>query len=133
MRFVIAATAAAALLLAGCSGGADEKSDAGTVASGEVTAAGLAKQLDSGGFACTGFELNTDALAVKEDGLCMHTADDTVSITVYQDRKQLDDLLEAFSSFTSGHWVKGDAWAIYDLTSASDAEKVAQIVGGKVQ
>src|SRR5688500_14530107 len=109
-RAAMALTALA--LVAGCSGGEGDStspSPPGNRAGGQVdhsSAEAIARALNAGGFTCTGWTLNPDAFMVKEDGACTHGADDLVSVTVYQNREQFDQFLEAFAGFTSGHWVK---------------------------
>lgn len=113
---------AAAVLLTACGGGGSGVDTS--------SASAIAKALDAGGFACTGFTANKDVLMARTDGTCDHGST-TVSITTFNSREQRETVEKAFAALSSGVPVHGDAWSV-SVDSASQARQVVRIIGGSV-
>ena len=127
VRFGIAALAAVAAL-AGCSSGG------GTATGVDYTSASaIAKAVDAGGFACTAWTPNPQAIMVRESGTCTHGSTD-ITVSTYNGANQMQqfDKLLKDSGWASGVIVEGDQWQV-NANDKDQATAVQKIVGGTVK
>lgn len=118
---------AAVLALAGCGG------SGGTTKSVDYTsAASIAKAIDLGGFACTGWTPEPRAVGPKESGSCDHNGT-PITVSTFASPDQMKSILDAFGALTAGGVsVQGDAWLV-TLSDKAQATAIQKIVGGTVK
>ena len=113
----------AMLALAGCSGSSVDY----------TSAKAIATALDTGGFACAGWEPNAMAIMVRESGTCTHGSTN-ITMSTYNGANQMqqfNELLKA-SGWASGVIVEGDQWQV-NTNDKEQAVAVQAILGGDIQ
>ena len=93
--------------------------------------AGIAGALSKGGFDCSGYTANADAVGPKASGSCRHGSDDIV-ISTFTSASQRDALLKAVGATNDGTSVYGDAYVV-TTPSSEDAKAIAKILGGQAK
>jgi hypothetical protein len=125
-RKVVGICAIGLLSLSACGGGGRSGADI-DYQSGEAIGQELAKN----GFACENLEQDKETIAVLEEWTCDHFGIN-ISIDTFRTEDQRKAVSKAFGAFATGHEVAGDIWSVSGMESTKEAQKVADILGGKV-
>ena len=94
------------------------------------SAASIAQALDRGGFACTNAQPR-EIIGAKSALDCRH-GEQVVSVQVFGNTQARDQLIAALGGYTGSGVVGEQGWWV-GTDSRADAERIARILGGKVQ
>lgn len=130
----VAALALALIVVIALAFGGSQGNSGGTAKDVDYTSASsIAKAIDAGGFTCTAWTPNPQAIMVRESGSCTHGSTD-ITVSTYNDANQMQqfDKLLKDSGLASGVIVEGDQWQV-NANDKDQATAVQKIVGGTVK